>query len=204
MTDPAPKPKQRQENININRLPETVTHKFIELFTVMNNAADDLKMAGADALLLGDFAQVGNITETCRQLQLLEMDIKAVINNFGAKNSARTLEKSSDHKQRGNRTRKQGSLLRVTLAGKVIEEPTIKETFVKTLRVFGLDRVAKLNKTVTSVPLLARTPVNGYQNQRRCDGWYITTHVNMYTAKNVLEEIGRQLNTPVKVEFIER
>lgn len=188
----------------MNRQPETVTHKFIELFTVMNNAADNLKMAGADALLLGDFVQVGNITETCRQLQILEMDIKAVVNNFGAKNSARILEKSSDHRQHGQRTRKQGSLLRVTLAGNVIEEPTIKETFVKTLRVFGLDRVAKLNKTVTSVPLLARTPVNGYQNQRRCDGWFITTHVNMYTAKNVLEEIGRQLNMPVKVEFIER
>ena len=188
----------------MNRLPETVTHKFIELFTVMNNVADDLKMTGADALLVGDFAQVGNITDTCRQLQLLEMDIKAVVNNFGAKNSARTLDKPSGQKQHGNRTRKQGSLLRVTLASKVIEESTIKETFVKTLRVFGLDRVAKLNKTVTSVPLLARTPINGYQNQRRCDGWFITTHVNMYTAKNVLEEIGRQLNMPVKVEFIER
>ena len=188
----------------MNRLPETVTHKFIELFMVMNNAADDLKMAGADALLLGDFAQVGNITDACRQLQMLEMDIKAIVNNSDAKYTARSTEKPRFYKKDGNRTRKQGSLLRVTVAGKVIEESTIKETFVKTLRVFGLDRVAKLNKTVTSVPLLARTPVNGYQNQRRCDGWFITTHVNMVTAKNVLEEIGKQLNMPVKVEFIER
>jgi hypothetical protein len=188
----------------MNRLPETVSNKFSELFSAMNTATDDLKMAGADALLLGDFAQVGNITDACRQLQMLEMEIKAIVNNIDAKYTARTTEKPVFYKNKGQRTRKPGSLLRVTVAGKVIEEPTIKETFVKTLRTFGLDRVAKLNKTVTSVPLLARTPVNGYQNQRRCDGWFITTHVNMYTAKNVLEEIGKQLNMPVKVEFIER
>jgi hypothetical protein len=188
----------------MNRLPETVSNKFSELFTVMNTATDDLKMAGADALLLGDFAQVGNITDACRQLQMLEMEIKAIVNNIDAKYTARATEKPVFYKKDSQRTRKPGSLLRVTVAGKVIEEPTIKETFVKTLRAFGLDRVAKLNKTVTSVPLLARTPVNGYQNQRRCDGWFITTHVNMVTAKNVLEEIGKQLNMPVKVEFIER
>lgn len=188
----------------MNRLPETVSNKFSELFTVMNTATDDLKMAGADALLLGDFSQVGNITDACRQLQMLEMEIKAIVNNIDAKYTARATEKPVFYKKDSQRTRKPGSLLRVTVAGKVIEEPTIKETFVKTLRTFGLDRVAKLNKTVTSVPLLARTPVNGYQNQRRCDGWFITTHVNMVTAKNVLEEIGKQLNMPVKVEFIER
>ena len=59
----------------MNRLPETVSNKFSELFSVMNTATDDLKMAGADALLLGDFAQVGNITDACRQLQMLEVEI---------------------------------------------------------------------------------------------------------------------------------
>lgn len=71
----------------MNRLPESVSQQFIELFTVMNNASDELKMVGADAILMGDFSQVGNITETCRQLQMLEMDIKAAVNSFGAKNS---------------------------------------------------------------------------------------------------------------------
>lgn len=160
-------------------------------------------MAGAEAYLIGDFSRVDVITNACRKLQALEAELKSTVNNFDTKPASRS-EKPSFYKKDSHRTRKQGSLLRVTLAGKVIEESTIKETFVKTLRVFGLERVAKLNKVVTSVPLLARTPVNGYQNQRRCDGWYITTHVNMFTAKTVLEEIGRQLSMPVKVEFIER
>ena len=99
------------------------------------------------------------------------------------------------------RTRKPSSRLRVKVADNFVEEITIADTFVKALRVFGLERVAKLNKVVCSTPLIARTPVTGYQTQKRCDGWYITTHVSKRTAITVLEEIGRQLNVPVKVFY---
>jgi hypothetical protein len=180
------------ENADMKRLPEAVTTKFTELFAALHSAVDDLKIAGAEACLVGDFSQVTVINDSCRKLQALESEIKSTLNNFDARHTALPMAKAGFHKKDSNRTRKLGCLLRVTVAAKVIEEATIKETFVKTLRVFGLDRVAKLNRVVSSVPLLARTPVNGYQNQRRCDGWYITTHVNMHTAKTVLEEIGSQ------------
>jgi hypothetical protein len=51
---------------------------------------------------------------------------------------------------------------------------------------------------------MAKTSVNSYQAQRHCDGWFITTHVNKVSATTVLEEIAKELNMPVKVEFIER
>jgi len=188
----------------MNKMPETVTNKFIELFAVLNIATDDLKMAGAEAYLLGDFSQVANITDSCRKLQALEAEIKSTVNKFDAKHKVRPTEKPSFYKMDKNRTRKPGDRLIVKVAGKVIEEPTIAETFVKTLRVFGLERVAKLNKTLASIPLMAKSPVNGYQAQRRCDGWFITTHVNKASATTVLEEIAKELHIPVKVEFIER
>lgn len=185
-------------------IPEAVSTKFTELFAALHSATDDLKIAGAEACLVGDFSQVTVINDSCRKLQALESELKSAMNNFDARYTAIPVAKAGFHKKDNNRTRKLGCLLKVTVAGKVIEEATIKETFVKTLRAYGLDRVAKLNRVVSSVPLIARTPVKGYQNQRRCDGWYITTHVNMHTAKTVLEEIGRQLAVPVKVEFVER
>ncbi|WP_411728278.1 hypothetical protein [Methyloglobulus sp.] len=188
----------------MKRLPEPVSTKITELFAVLHHATDDLKIAGAEANLIGDFSQVAVINDSCRWLLGFEAEIKTTVNNFASNYNARTVEKANFHKKDKNRTRKLGCLLRVTVADKVIEEATIKETFVKTLRAFGLERVARLNKVVSSVPLLARTPVNGYQNQRRCDGWYITTHVSMQTATTVLEDIGKQLNMPLKVEFIER
>ena len=46
------------ENANMKRLPEAVTTKFTELFAALHSATDDLKMAGAEACLNGDFSQV--------------------------------------------------------------------------------------------------------------------------------------------------
>jgi len=188
----------------MNKMPETVTNKFIELFAVLHNATDDLKMAGAEAYLIGDFSRVDVITNSCRKLQALEAEIKSTVNKFDAKYIARPVAKPNFYKKDKNRTRKPGDRLIVKVAGKVIEEPTIAETFVKTLRIFGLERVAKLNKTLASIPLMAKSPVHGYQAQRRCDGWFITTHVNKASATTVLEEIAKELHIPVKVEFIER
>jgi len=188
----------------MHKMPEIVSNKFIELFVVLNNAADDLKMAGAEACLMGDFSRVTDINDSCRKLQALETEIKSTLSNFSSGYKVRSAEKPKFNNRDQNRTRTPGSRLVVKVAGKVIEEPTIAETFVETLKAFGLDRVAKLNKVVTSIPLMARTQVNGYQSQRRCDGWYITTHVNKQTARTVLEEIGKQLNIPVRVEFIAR
>jgi len=192
------------ENTEMKRLPEAVTTKFTELFAALHNATDDLKMAGAESCLIGDFSQVTVINDSSRKLQALESEIKATVNSFDARYNPRSVEKASFHKKDSNRTRKQGGRLRVTVAGKVIEQHTIAETFVETLKAFGLERVAKLNKTVTSIPLIARTPTNDYQTQRRCDGWFITTHVNKVSATTVLEEIAKALNMPLKVECIER
>ena len=192
------------ENADVKRLPEAVTTKFTELFAALHSATDDLKMAGAEACLNGDFSQVAALNDFCRKLQALESNIKAAVNNFDAKYTAQTVEMTGFHKKDKHRTRKQGGRLRVTVAGKVIEQQTIAETFFEALKVFGLERVAKLNKTVTSIPLIAKTPTSDYQKQRRCDGWFITTHVNKVSATTVLEEIAKALNMPVKVECIER
>ena len=187
----------------MKKLPEVVAIKMSELLTVLQNVMDDQKMAGAEACLSGDFSQVTIINDSCRKLQQLELDIKAAMNSFNAKYQDGPAEKSSCYKKDNKRTRKQSGHLRITVAGKVIEKNTLAETFVETLKIIGLEQVAKLNKTVTSIPLIARTPTNGYQAQKYCNGWYITTHVNKVSAKAMLEEIAKALNMVVKVEFIE-
>jgi len=187
----------------MNRLPETVNSKFNELFAVIGKASDDLKMASAEASMAGNFSLVTSNIENCQQLLALEMEIKTCLNNFEHKSKVQPMEKSF-HKRSKCRSRKSGGRLRVRISGKVIEEGTIAETFVETLKVFGLDKVARLNKVVTSIPLIGRQQATGYQSQRHCNGWYITTHVNKQTATTVLEEIGRELQMPVKIEFVDR
>ena len=193
------------ENVEMKKLPEVVEAQFTELFAALHSATDDLKMAGAEACLTGEFSQVTVINDSCRQLQAFETDLNAIINNFGKAPRTQANERSEFYKRKDFSPRKSRGSLRVTINDKVFEESTIAQTFVKTLRVFGLDRVAKLNQVVTSIPLLARTPVaNSYQTQKLCDGWYVTTHVNKNTATAVLKDISKQLNVPIKVEFIER
>jgi hypothetical protein len=186
----------------MKRPPEAVMTKMTELFAVIQTAADDLKLAGAEANLLGDFARVQSLNDECRKLQSFEAEIKVSLDRFGAHHHSRPGPHTKHHRNT-QRTRKAGGRLRVKLGGQVIEEATIAETFVKTLRLFGLERVAKLNKVLSSIPLLARNPANGYQAQRPCDGWYVTTHVNKHNASALLREIGKELNIPIQVESID-
>jgi hypothetical protein len=114
------------ENANMKRLPETVTTKFTELFAALHYAADDLKIVGQEAIFSGDFSQVTDSMEACKKLQALEAEIKTAKTNLHTKDCPRAAEKKKGfYKKDSNRTRKQGGRLRVTVAGKVIEQPTL-------------------------------------------------------------------------------
>jgi hypothetical protein len=185
-------------------LPEAITIKFTELFGAVHYATDDLKIAGAEANLIGDFSQVAALNETCRTLQELEAEIKSVLNKFQSKPKNRLTVKASSSKNAVARTRKSGGHLRVRLADEIIEKETIADTFVETIKVFGLEQVANLNKFVVGVPLLGRSPINGYQSQRQIGNWYLTTHVNKQIALRVLDEIGKELNVPIQIEIVKQ
>jgi hypothetical protein len=184
-------------------LSEVIKTKITELFDAIHYVTDDLKIAGAEANLEGDFSQVTVINDSCRKLQKLEADIKSILNSFESKYKPRSNVKPNYSKNISSRTRKTGGYLRVRLAGKIIQEQTVANTFVETLRVFGLEHVAKLNRVVSAAPLLAKTPVNGYQQQKRCGDWYVTTHVNKHDASRILEGISKELNVPIQIEVVE-
>jgi hypothetical protein len=182
------------------KLPEVVETKFAELFGVIHHVMDDLKIAGAEANLNGDFAEVSVRNDSCRKLQELEAEIKAVLDKLTSKHKSQSAKKIVTHRQITNRTRKPSAHLSVKIYDDIIEEKTITDTFVEALKKIGLERVAKLNKKVSAAPLLAKTPTNGYQNQKMIDGWYVTTHVNKNTAISVLEGISKELEIPIQIE----
>ena len=62
----------------MNKMPETVTNKFIELSTALHSATDNLKMAGAESCLIGDFSQVTVINDLRIKLQALESEIQSL------------------------------------------------------------------------------------------------------------------------------
>lgn len=187
----------------MNRLPETVNQQFNQLFTVIGQASDDLKLTIAEAGMAGNFSLVTANMENCQRLQALEMEIRNCLGKFESAKPTSLHDRNSQHRGRRHPP-KPSDLMRVRLTGKVIQERTMTRTFVETLKSLGLDRIAKLNKTITSIPLISRQGSTGYQRQERYNGWYITTHINKQTAPAMLQEIARELNVPMQIEFFNK
>lgn len=183
----------------MNRLPESVSAKFNELFAAMTYAADDFKIESAEASLLGDFASVEAKMDDCKRLQMLDMELRACLKRFEERQPSKAVAKPIRTRSR-RATRKSSGTLRVRVGEKIIEQATISDTFVQTLATLGLDKVARLNKRLSGIPLLARTPANGYQTQKFYQGWYITTHFNRPTAIKMLQDVGKELQIPINVE----
>lgn len=188
----------------MSTLPESITDKVNELFNAITHAKDDLQIECAEVSLNGDFSRLTQLLTQHCNLQELGADILSVIKHFENKQKTHSNVKSNQPKNSTGRTRTSGGRMRVTLASKVIEEGTIANTFVEALKIFGFERVAKLNKKVCGIALFAKNPTASYQKQQHIGDWYITTHVNQQSARTTLEEIGSELNMPIRIDIEER
>lgn len=186
----------------MNRLPETVNQQFNQLFAAICYAADDFKIESAEASLIGDFTAVVAKMNAYKSLQMLEMELKACLKRFEETRSSKPVaEPVRSQSRRINRKAARGKL-RVKVGEKIIEQPTVSDTFVQTLAEFGLEKVARLNKRLSGIALLARTPASGYQTQKYHQGWYVTTHFNTPTAMKMLQDVGRELQIPIRVQSV--
>lgn len=186
----------------MNRLPETVNHQFNQLFAAIGQAGDDLKLAIAEAGLVGDFKEIMNKMNDCKRLQILEMEVKACLKRFDENRTNKPQAEPISAHPRNRISKNRRAKLRVKLGDKVIEQRFVSDTFVQTLAEFGLERVAKLNKKLSGIPLLTKTPTSGYHTQKYHQGWYVTTHFNTPTAMKMLQDVGRELQIPLHVQSV--
>ncbi|PPD29470.1 MAG: hypothetical protein CTY19_17400 [Methylomonas sp.] len=189
----------------MNRLPETVNQQFNQLLAAICYAMDDVKIESAEASLIGDFTAVVAKMNACKSLQMLEMELKACLKRFEETRPSKPIAEPVRNQTRQISRKAVRGKLRVKLGDKIIEQSTVSDTFVQTLAELGLEKVAKLNKKLSGIALLARTPANGgYQTQKYYQGWYVTTHFNTPTAMKILQDVGRELRMPILVETIIR
>ena len=105
----------------MNRLPESVNHQFSQLFAVIGQAGDDLKIASAEASLSGDLTAVVEKIYDCKRLQILEMEVKACLKRFEENRANKTqVESYPALKRKPSRTSGRAKL-RVKLGDKIIE-----------------------------------------------------------------------------------
>jgi hypothetical protein len=92
--------------------------------------------------------------------------------------------------------------IRVILpSGRIIQRPTAASSLADVVEEFGLDAVRKLGLTVNGVPLVDLKP-NGKYNQEKRGSFFIITHSNTKSKKELIETIAKQLRKSVKVEIV--
>ena len=92
--------------------------------------------------------------------------------------------------------------IRVTLPnGRVIQRPTAAQTFADAIQEMGIEAVRKLNLKVSGVPLVDMKQDKKY-NQAKRGSYFIITHSNTRTKKDLLEQIGKRLGKPLNIEIV--
>lgn len=114
-----------------------------------------------------------------------------------------TTHERSQTRQTGTRASK--TLLKVTLPnGETIQESKALDTFVKTIKYFGIDRVKKIN-VKSGLPFINDRQVhNGKKNVyvKVTDNCYINSNHGTPQKKKLLHKIANQLGEQIRVEII--
>lgn len=178
---------------------EAVAHCFGAVVAAIHAAADDRRMQAAEALLDCDdaraqecLASIESIMETAREVEVIYHKCKERWPALVVVHA--TTPNVVPHPKRP------GSKLRVHLNGKAIEYSDAAETFARSIDQIGIERVARLGRVLSGIPLVGRSRAAGYQQQFAVGQFYVCTHSNTQTKKRVLEEIAADLGVQIRVE----
>jgi hypothetical protein len=192
----------QKQNSDVNMAKDqVVVDCFGALLAAIYAFADDRRMHAAEALLDRDDAgaqgflqAIVSITETAGEVETSSQKWK---DRWLAPASAPvTVPDLTPHPKRP------GSKLRVHLDGKAIQSSHAAETFARTIEDIGIERVARLGKGLSGIPLIGTAKAADYQQQFMIGGFYICTHSNTPTKKRLLEEISAELRVPLHAEII--
>lgn len=89
--------------------------------------------------------------------------------------------------------------------GTVVQRTKAKDTFVATLQVVGLNRVAGFRgKTFSGFPLVSKTfRKNGkHKYQEKAGGWFVYTHMSNKTKKEVLLQLSSEMDLGLVIKDV--
>lgn len=183
---------------------DSVTIAFDMILAEINKVATSVNDQGAQFFKNGSYDDAAKLVESGRKLIDFKEKLVSLKGEWVSgldigtrkKVNLESIKTISFH----NKSPKTG--LRVTLpTGNTIHSSTAAETFTNTLLEIGLEKIIKLNKFVCKVPLVTKNKDNKY-NQSRIGGYYIMTHSNTASKKQMLEEISKELGIRIRAEIL--
>lgn len=178
---------------------QTVGDCFSALVAAIYASSDEWRMRAAEALLDRDDIRVQRCLAAVQTITEAAVEVESIYHKW--KDRWPTLAAPMAAPSPCPRPKHHGSKLRVHLNGRVIECPGAAETFARAIEAIGIERVARLGKVFSGIPLIGTSKTTGYQQQFAIGEFYVCTHSNTQTKKRVLEEIAAELEVPLRMEI---
>jgi len=86
--------------------------------------------------------------------------------------------------------------------GAVIYETKAVDTFVKSIKKLGADRVLALGIEVNGFPLVSKQQSDGYPRQTQLDSYYVITHSSTEAKRDQLLRIASALQESISVDIV--
>ena len=182
---------------------QTVAERFDALLAAIHASADDWRRRTNEALSDRDDMGAQECLAAVQQITEAAGEVETVYQMWKGRWPVRAASPRTGQSVRPH-TKHLGEKLRVSLSSKVFEYPTAAETFARTLEEIGIEQVARLDKTLSGIPLIAMSKVPTYQQQFAIGQFYVCTHSNTREKKHLLEEIAAELGVALSVEIISK
>lgn len=176
---------------------QVVSNGFASLLTAMEARADDLRVCAAEALLERDDSRAQAYLVSARRVVDIASELEGLLRRWREAWPVGTQETEVHVPREASN----GSKFRVRLNGEVIEHATAAETFARTIEKIGIERVARMDRKLSGIPLVGVSKADGYQQQLAIGGFYVCTHSNNQTKKRILEDLATELGIALAVEI---
>lgn len=177
-----------------------VVECFDALIAAINNAADGWRMRAAEAYLDRDDAGAQECARAIKCIAEAAADAETLYDKL--KRSWPAASTPFAFRSLAHNRKRPGSKLRVQLNGNIIEHPDAAETFARTIEEIGIERVARLGKTLSGIALIGTSRATDYQQQFAIGDFYVCTHSNTQTKKSVLDQIAAELGLHLRAEVV--
>lgn len=190
------------------RSSDSVDVAFELMLSELERKADDLNAEGAALFRNSEYDRAKNRADHGNHLRAFRDKIE-VLRSEWLQDHATTFPKSEPAEiERFARTITSASKAPKTVLvvkfpdGETIYEKVAADTFVRSIRKLGFERVRALGIEINRGPLISFSRPERYQYSE--DGkYYIVTHSSTAQKKELLERISSGLNTPITVNIVD-
>jgi hypothetical protein len=181
---------------------DTVTTAFDMLLEEIESVEDDFRDQLAEYARAGDMDNAEAKVKTIRALKPFIEKLTALRAEWqgGLLDETKPSFSKIEHVEVQARRAPRTGLVVKLPNGMVIKESTAAETFARTIKELGTEKVAKLGKAVNGWPLITPKKHPSY-TQQKVNGDYVMTHSSTNAKKALLEEIAKDLNVALDVSI---